>query len=166
MEQLTLSEDTGNHACETDISQLLWAAKGRTPHYVKSHPWGLTIPTWGGGQNYTRVCLLKDNNLFRYVNWTTRLFRLWWMLGDPTHDIKFTRNAEFASELDNARVAILLSRNELTNRGLWEIGYMLENMLVQARSLGISYRARVFKDDEIERFGRNGISGVIAALLL
>ena len=45
-----LLEGTWTRADKTKISQLLWAARGRTPHYVKSHPWGLTIPTWGGVQ--------------------------------------------------------------------------------------------------------------------
>jgi hypothetical protein len=173
MEQLTLSEGTGIHAGEIEISQLLWAAKGRTPHYVKSHPWGLTIPTWGGGQNYTNVYLAKDNKLYRYINWT--IFRYinwktksfpWWIAGNPTHDIKFVGNINVSFELDNTNVGIILSRNEKTNRALWEVGYMLENMLLQAKSLGISYKTKIFKDDETERFERNGISGAVAALVL
>lgn len=166
MEPLTLSEDTGIHAGETEISQLLWAAKGRTPHYVKSHPWGLTIPTWGGGQNYTNVYLFKNHRLFRYVNWTTRFSWHWWVFGNPTHDIKFVRKAEFPSESDNTKVAIVMSRNENPNRALWEIGYMLENMLLQAKSLGIAYKTRILNDDETERFERDGISGAVAALIL
>lgn len=173
LEQLTLFEDAGTQADETDISQLLWAAKGRTPHYVKSHPWGLTIPTMGGGQNYTTVYLVKENKLYRYINWTifryinwkTKSFR-WWIAGNPTHDIKFVGNINVSFELDNTNVGIILSRNEKTNRALWEVGYMLENMLLQAKSLGISYKTKIFKDDETERFERNGISGAVAALVL
>jgi hypothetical protein len=166
MEQLTLSEHTGTHVDEKHISQLLWAAKGRIPHYVKRHPWGLTIPTWGGGQNYTKVYLFKDDKLFRYINWASGFSQLWWIFGNPTHDIKFVRKAEFPPESDNAKVAIVVSRNENTNRALWEIGYMLENMLLQAKSLGISYKTKIFKDDEIERFEKYGISGAVAALIL
>jgi hypothetical protein len=166
MEQLTLSEDTGIHAGETEISQLLWAARGRTPHYVKSHPWGLTIPTMGGVQNYTNVYLFKDYRLFRYVNWTTRFSWHWGVFGNPTHDIKFVRKAEFPFESANTKVAIVVSRNENTNRALWEIGYMLENMLLQAKSLGISYKTEILNDDETERFERDGISGAVAALIL
>jgi hypothetical protein len=173
LEQLTLFQDAGTQADETDISQLLWAAKGRTPHYIKSHPWGLTISTMGGGQNYTTVYLIKENKLFRYINWTifryidwTTRFFPWWIAGNPTHDIKFVGKINVSSELDNTNVGIILSRNENTNRALWEVGYMLENMLLQAKSLGISYKSKVFTKDEIKKLERNGISDPVAALLL
>jgi len=177
MEQLTLSKNTGIKANETDISQLLWAAKGRTPHYIKSHPWGLTIPTWGGGQNYTNVYLVKENKLFRYINWTTRFLGaharyaryaryLSWKIGYPTHDIKPLRNVNISDHLDGADIAIILSRNEKSNRALWEVGYMLENMLLQANGLGISYKSKIFTKDEIRKLGKNGISEAVAALLL
>jgi len=177
MEQLTLFKNAGTQADETDISQLLWAAKGRTPHYIKSHPWGLTIPTWGGGQNYTNVYLVKDNKLFRDINWTTRFLGgharyaryvryLSWKIGYPTHDIKPLRKVNISDHLDGADIAIILSRNEKSNRALWEVGYMLENMLLQTKSLGISYKSKVFTKDEIKKLERNGISDPVAALLL
>jgi hypothetical protein len=173
LEQLTLFQDTGTQAFETDISQLLWAAKGRTPHYIKSHPWGLTIPTMGGGQNYTTVYLVKGKKLFRYLNWTifryvnwkTKFFP-WWKIGNPTHDIKFVKNVDVSFALDDANTGMILCRNEETNRALWEVGYMLENMLLQARSLGISYKSKVFTKEEIRKLERNGISEAVAALLL
>lgn len=176
LKQLTLFQNTGTQADETDISQLLWAAKGRTPHYIKSHPWGLTIPTWGGGQNYTNVYLVKENKLFRYINWTTKFFpfwrisaraqrAFWWTVGNPTHDIKILKNVNISSQLDGANSAIILSRNEKTNRALWEVGYMLENMFLQAKSLGISYESKVFTNDETRKLERNGISKAVAALL-
>jgi hypothetical protein len=166
LEQLTLLKSTGIQANETDISQLLWAAKGRTPHYIKSHPWGLTIPTWGGGQNYTNVYLVKESKLFRYVNWTTRFLPFWWRVGNPTHDIKYVKNINISSELHNANVGIVISRNEKTNRALWEVGYILENMLLRAKSLGISYKTKVFAEENIEKLKRNGISEAVVALLL
>jgi len=171
--QLTLFKNTGTQAGETDISQLLWAAKGRTPHYIKSHPWGLTIPTMGGGQNYTTVYLIKENKLFRYINWT--IFRYinwktksfpWWIAGNPTHDIKFLKKVDISSQLDDANTGIILTRNEKTNRALWEVGYMLENMLLQAKSLGISYKSKAFTKEEIRKLERKGISEAVAALHL
>ncbi len=173
LEQLTLYKNAGPEADETDISQLLWAAKGRTPHYIKSHPWGLTIPTWGGGQNYTSLYLIKGNKLFRYINWTlfrymnwkTRFFP-WWMAGNPTHDIKFVKNINILSELNGTNAAIIVARNEKTNRALWEVGYMLENMILQAKSLGTSYRSKVFTKDEMAELERNRISEAVVALLL
>jgi hypothetical protein len=163
---LTLSKNTGTMANEADISQMLWAARGRTPHYVKSHPWGITIPTWGGVQNHTSVYLWKENNLFQYVNWTTPFFRLWWVLGNPTHDIKLVKNVNVGPDLNDATAAIILTENEKTNRALWEAGYMLENMFLQTRSVGISYEAKVFTDCEIERLKRSGVTGAVAAVLL
>jgi hypothetical protein len=167
LERLTFFKNTGKQADEIDISQMLWAVKGRTPHYVKSHPWGLTIPTWGGGQNYTNVYLIKENKLFRYVNWATPFFPFkWWTIGNPTHDIKFLKNVNTSSKLDGANAGIILTRNEKTNRALWEVGYILENMLLQTKSLGISYKSKVFTNDEIKKLERNGISEAVAALLL
>jgi len=163
LEQLTLFENIGTQADETDISQLLWAARGRTPHYIKSHPWGLTIPTWGGSQNYTSVYLLEESKLFRYINWT-RFSRFWWIIGSPTHDIKFLKNVKISSEFEDAKFSIILSRNEKTSRALWEVGYMLENIFLQARSLGIVYNSKVLTKGEIEKLERQGISEAVATL--
>jgi hypothetical protein len=166
LEQLTLFKNAGTQVNETDISQLLWAAKGRTPHYVKSHPWGLTIPTWGGGQNHTSIYLVKKNRLFRYRNWTTRFFPLWWKIGNPTHNIKFVKEVNISPQLDDANAGVILSRNENTKRALWEVGYMLENMLLQTKSLGISYKSKVFTKEESRRLEQKGISDAVAVLLL
>jgi hypothetical protein len=166
LKHLTLFKEGGRQADETEISQMLWAAKGRTPHYVKSHPWGLTIPTWGAGQNYTSLYLFKENRLFRYLNWTAEFFHVLWTLGNPTHDIKPLKNADVTSKLDGKKSWIIMTRNEKTNRALWEVGYMLENMLLQSRSLGISYQTKIFADDEAKKPETAGVQAAVAALLL
>lgn len=178
LEHLTSFNKSVSSATKKDISQLLWAAKGRTPHLIRKHVWnqlcGLTIPTWGGGQSYTSICLVKDGKLFRYINWTkkfsllNRLFLNYakWTRGNPTHDIHFVRNVNIRARLDGADTAIILARNEKTNRALWEVGYMLENIFLQAKSLGISYKSKIFTRDEIKKLERNGISEAVAALLL
>jgi len=178
LERLTLSNDNGAPADESDISQLLWAAKGRTPHCIRIHVWdllwGLTIPTWGGGQAYTNIFLIKEDKLFRYINWTkpfsllNRLFLNYakWTRGNPTHDIHFIRNVNIRAQLDGAETAIILCQNEKTNRALWEVGYMLENMLLQAKSLKISYRSKIFNKNEIKQVAEAGVSEAVAALLL
>lgn len=178
LEHLTSSNKSGFSATKKDISQLLWAAKGRTPHLIRKHVWnqlwGLTIPTWKGDKNYTSIYLVKDGKLFGYINWTkkfsllNRVFLYFpkWTRGNPTHDIHFVRNVNIRAQLDGADTAIILSRNEKTNRALWEVGYMLENMLLQTKSLGISYKSKVFTNDEIKKLERNGISEAVAALLL
>jgi hypothetical protein len=172
MMQLTVSEKNGNRAGEADISQLLWAARGRTPHYVKRHPWGLTIPTWGGRQNFTNVYIIKARKLFRYVNWTTNRhidiktrFFPWWIFGHPTHDLRYVKNVQIPFESNDASL-IIMSRNEATNRALWEVGYMLENMFLQARSLGISYQTKIFTDEEARKLKTAGIQAAVTALLL
>ena len=166
LKDLTLFKNTGTQADETETSQLLWAAKGRTPHYIKSHPWGLTIPTWGGGQNYTNVYLVKENKLFRYINWTTKSFPFWWITGNPTHDIEFLKKVNASSQLNGANSAIILTRDEKTNRALWEVGYMLENMFLQAGSLNVLYTSKIFNNNEIKQMAKAGVSEAVAAVLL
>lgn len=185
LERLTLFNKSGSCAKEKEISQLLWAARGRTPHYVGSRPWGLTIPTWGHGQEYTDVYLVKSGRLFRYVNWTEvcplnkslkrglRYFK-WRLYGDsefhamgnPTHDVKFLRKADVSPQLEGAEVGIILCRNEKTGRAFWEVGYMLENMFLQAKSLGISYESKIFSEDEISQLGKTGAANAVAALFI
>ena len=136
--------------------------------------WGLTIPTWGGGQDYTRAYLVEDDKLFIYRNWTkdfsslNRLLRqrFRWTRGNPTHDIHFVRKLNIRSELDGHDTAIILCQNEKANRALWEVGYMLENMFIQARGLGISYESKIFKIEEIPQLAEVGLAGAATAVLL
>jgi hypothetical protein len=178
LEKLTFSNKSGSPATERDISQLLWAAKGRTPHQIRRHVWntlwGLTIPTWGGGQAYTRVYLVKHGELFRYTNWTkdfsllNRLFLNYakWTRGNPTHDLHFVKNLKTSKLLEEADTAIILCRNEKTNRALWEIGYMLENMFLQSKSLDIFYESKLFTTDEIPKLNELGLTNAVAAIHL
>jgi hypothetical protein len=178
LEHLTSSHKSGSPATERDISQLLWAAKGRTPHPIRKHVWntlwGLTIPTWGGGQNYTNVYLAKDGKLFRYINWTkdfsllNRVFLNYakWTRGNPTHDIHPFENLDIRSQLDGADSAIILCRNEKTNRAIWEAGYMLENMFLQAKSLDISYESKIFDTEETTQLTQHRMTEPVAAVLL
>jgi hypothetical protein len=178
LERLTSFKKSGSLATKRDISQLLWAAKGRTPHCVRIHvwnlQWGLTIPTWGGGQDYTSVYLAKNGKLFRYMNWTkkfslqNRLLRekLKWTRGNPTHDIHFIRNVNARAQLDGADAAIIICRNEKTSRVLWEAGYMFENMFLQAKSLGISYESKIFGTEEILQLAGLGVTNAVAAMIL
>ena len=178
LEHLAIFKKSGSSATEKDVSQLLWAAKGRTPHYIRMHVlnqlWGLTIPTWGGEQNHTTVYLIKHAKLFRYINWTksfsliNRAFLNYakWIRGNPTHDIKFVKSMNIRAQLDGASTAIILCQNENTNRALWEVGYMLENMFLQAKSLNIWYTSKIFDNLETEQMAKLGISGAVAALLL
>jgi hypothetical protein len=178
LEHLTSFNKSGSPTRENDVSQLLWAAKGRTPHFIRLYAWafmwGLTIPTWGGEQDITSVFLIRDKELFRYMNWTrkfslvNRLVRqkLKWTRGNPTHDIQSIRKVNIRAQLDGADTAIILCQKEETSRALWEIGYMLENTFLQARSLGIYYEAKVFKHEEISQLASVGVKDAVAAIIL
>ena len=180
LEHLRSFNTSGSSATEMDISQLLWAARGRTPHLIRMHAWnllwGLTIPTWGGHQSLTSVYLVKDKKLFRYRNWTKEFSLLnrallnyaKWTRGNPTHDIELVRNINFdrSNELEGADAAIVLSQNEETGRALWEMGYMLENMFLQAKSLDISYQSKLFNSEEIAQLAEVGITKAVAAVCL
>ena len=178
LEYLESFNRNGSTVTKKDISQLLWAAKGRTPHLIRKHVWnqlwGLTIPTWGGGQAYTTIYLVKDGKLFSYINWTRQFSILNRLLlnyakmtrGNPTHDIRFIKSISISAQLEGANTAIILNRNEKTNRALWEVGYMLENMLLQTKSLGISFNSKIFTNNENRKLERNGIPDAVAALLL
>jgi hypothetical protein len=43
---------------------------------------------------------------------------------------------------------------------------MLENMFLQAKSLGIAYTSKIFGDADIRRLQRIGISEAVAAIFL
>lgn len=178
LSRLTTFKKSGSSATEKDTSQLLWAARGRTPHCVKinkwNHMWGLTIPTWGGVQNYASVHLVRDKKLYRYINWTkefslmNRLFReiLRWTRGNPTHDLRFIRNLDIESHTDGHEEAIVLCQNEQTGRAVWEVGYMLENMLLQAKNLGISFESKVFSPDIVSQLNQLGVPNAVTAFLI
>jgi len=179
LENLTTFNKSVTTVEKRDISQLLWAAKGRTPHLIRIHVWnnlwGLTIPTWGGGQNYTSVFLVKDRKLFRYINWTKKGFSLInklflnyakWTRGNPTHDVQFVRNVKIQDQIDDANTAIILCQNEETGRALWEVGYMLENMLLQASGLDIYYESKIFKTEKISQLAKLGLKNAVAVMLL
>jgi hypothetical protein len=169
---------SGHPATEKDVSQLLWAARGRTPHCIRTdrwkQMWGLTIPTWGGVQNYTSVYLVKDKRLHIYVNWTkefsllNRLFRekFGWTRGNPTHDIRFIKDVDIESHMNDHEQAIFLCQNEDTGRALWEVGYMLENMFLQTKSLGVSYASKIFPGDEVSQLKKSGVTNAVAAFFI
>jgi hypothetical protein len=178
LSKLATFNNSGSSATEKDVSQLLWAARGRTSHYVIIDRWklmwGLTIPTWGGVENYASVYLVKDEKLYTYVNWTkefsllNRLFRekFGWTRGNPTHDIRFVRDVEVASQMSGHDEAIFLCQNEQTGRALWEVGYMLENMFLQAKSLGASYESKIFSANEASLLGKMGVANAVAAFFI
>jgi hypothetical protein len=138
LRDLKVEDLNGNIATQESISQLLWAARGRTPHLYKSKPWGMTIPTWGGEQNISSVYLVSRNSLSKYINWNKNR---------PAHELlechKINNNLfqELLRPFSANQGLIVLGINENYARAFWEIGYQLLNLLLQAKALEIYYQA-------------------------
>ena len=86
---------------------------------------------------------------------------LGWTRGYPTHDIKYLRKLDNSLKLNGSDTAIILCQNEKTRRVLWEIGYMLLNLILQAKSLDIFYESKIFKNNEFRE-----LPNAVAALIL
>jgi hypothetical protein len=144
---------------EEKVGQLFWAARGRTPHLYKSKPWGMTIPTWAGNQNLTSIYLLIRARLLQYVNWQK---------GRAAHFLR-----EFQTVVDSAYAGlatqffpwncfIVLAVNDPLARGLWEIGYQLLNILLQAKALHIGCHAVLLDARQKENLYRIEINNPVA----
>ena len=57
---------------------------------------------------------------------------------------------------------IVLGKNEAFNRALWEIGYQLLNLLVQAISLDIPYKAVLLDNKQKKLVTHSGIEDPVA----
>jgi hypothetical protein len=146
---------------EKSLSQLLWAARGRTPHLYKSRPWGVTIPTWGGEQNISSVYVISEDRLSKYVNWhkgrpTSSLLEI------KTIDRNLVQQLKELFPLSNTLVAI--GRNENTNRSLWEVGYQLLNILIQASALDLRYNVVLLDGEQRRLLANTGIAGPVAII--
>jgi hypothetical protein len=145
------------------FSQMLWAAKGRTPHLYKSKPWGMTIPIWTDKTEITTVYALRDNRLSKYLNWENNR---------PTHSLEsLGRVGEQAlNQLWEAfnphKDFIILASNDRLARGEWEVGYELLNIMVQAKALDISYVTYLLNQEQRKILERSGISGPRAVVAL
>jgi hypothetical protein len=160
---LTTRAEGSQKLTPESMGQLLWAARGRTPHLYKSRPWGLTIPTWGGEQNLTGVYVISDGQLAKYINWRNHR---------PTHSLEEQGQVDqdlspLVGESGLAdRICIVLARNETFNRSLWEVGYQLLNILLQAKALDLSYQAVLLDEDQGRLFETMEIGDPVAIVLL
>jgi hypothetical protein len=150
----------GSHAAgDVEFGQLIWAARGRTPHLYKSKAWGMTIPTWAGLQDLSYVLAVHDRTVYRYVNWSD---------GRPTHTLEPAPGVQSPPEamegLGDARRLIVLCVRESSGRAWWEIGYQLLNILIQATALELRYSARLLSDRERDRFSETGVPHAVAAV--
>lgn len=163
LSHLNIHNHDGKTSAEHTISQLLWAARGRTPHFYKSRPWGMTIPTWAGEQHISSLYLISDQKLFRYVNWHRNR---------PTHSLEAV--GEIDIDLHNELVKlfplsnclIVLGKNETFARALWEIGYQLLNLLLQAHAVDVAYQAALLDKTHKEIFHGIDINSPVAVVAL
>jgi len=148
---------------DESIGQVLWAARGRTPHLYKSRHCGLTIPTAQGNQNISGVFILRGDELFEYVNQVK---------GRPTHTLEHRQKADAKASRNiqqefNARACLVIfARNEEYARAFWEVGYQLLNAVLQAAALDISYQVFIFNEVQIALMDSIGIRSPVAALAL
>lgn len=162
LKELKTSNNAGVHADTKRLGQLLWAARGRTPHYYKSDPWGLTIPTYQGIQTISEIQVLSGDRLSRYTNWKDN---------KPTHALEEVRKVNeraIKAVRDRYRPKncfLILCRNEDLERALWEVGYQLLNLMVQAASLGLSYEAFLLDENGKRLFQDVGVKDPVAAFL-
>ncbi len=147
---------------ETELGQLLWAARGRTPHLYKSRAWGMTIPTWGG-TSLTGLHVVADQRVWTYVNWKNNR---------PMHSLEpFNVRARketgrLSHGLNAGATALVLETKERSGRALWEAGYQLLNILLQAYSLGIGYEPLLLDETRKAEFRKTGIKEPVVAVLL
>jgi hypothetical protein len=156
-------QKSGGSATMQSLGQLLWAARGRTPHLYKSTPWGMTIPTWGGEQNISSVYVLADCTMYLYVNWKK---------SKPTHsiipigDIERNSYSKIKKSFPSWNAFILLCANETSGRAFWEIGYQVQNLLVQTYALDFGYTIKMLDAEERKIFQNPSINNPIALVAL
>jgi hypothetical protein len=158
------TRNTGSEVITEEVmSQLLWAARGRTPHLYKSRPWGLTIPTWGGKQELSSVYAISKNRLSEYINWDN---------GRPTHSLLELKTTDrgLSQQLGEAYPAndtfVVIGKNEESNRSLWEVGYQLLNVLTQAEALNIRYDATLLDGNRRRLLTKIGVKAPVAVIML
>ncbi len=163
LENLKIENRGGKRSTDESVSQLLWAARGRTPHFYKSRPWGMTIPTCRGEQNISNVYLISDYKLFRYINWHRNR---------PTHSLKVQGEIEIDSQNELTKLFplgncfIVMGKNDNFARALWEVGYQLLNLMLQAQALDLAFKAILLDENQKKTFRTIGIMDPVAALLL
>lgn len=159
LSNLEIKNKGSSSATDGSISQLLWAARGRTPHLYKSRPWGMTIPTWAGNPHISSVCLISDNKVQKYANWDNNR---------PTHALLTLNKIESRSyekllkSFSANRALIVIGENESFARALWEVGYQLLNLLLQANSLDIPYQAVLLNKAQKSTVSLAGIKDPVA----
>jgi hypothetical protein len=161
LEELKVENSSSNMATKQAMSQLLWATRGRTPHFYKSRPWGMTIPTSRGEQNITSVYLFLEGKLSRYVNWR---WRGWAHSTEPLKQVGEELGTELLNGLRPYNCLIVLAKNEHFAEADWEIGYQSLNLILQAKSLNLSSRLALLNEKDRDVLHKIGIEDAVASL--
>lgn len=147
---------------KTQLGQILWAARGRTPHLYKSKAWGMTIPTWGG-TSLTGLHLISNLTAWTYVNWKKNR---------PMHSLealnreKRKKTKWLPPLLNSEPTTLVLDTKEHSGRALWEIGYQLINILLQAYSMNIDYETVFPNENRKAELRKMGIERPVVELVL
>jgi len=160
LNRLELSKIATETASKDSLSQLLWAARGRTPHFYLARPWGLTIPTRTGQQDITSLYVINNDKSYSYVNWLEN--RPTQSL-QPLSEFSEKHFSDLSNELKYSRELIVIGINEDRNWALWEVGYQLFNLQIQACSLGISFKTFLLDDKQREIISAAGINNPVVA---
>jgi hypothetical protein len=158
------TEHSGNAAVsEKSLGQVLWAARGRTPHLYKSRHWGMTIPSWEGEQDYSGLFLLRSGSLYQYVNQSK---------GKPTHALEPVqvlqpdRYREVERTFHAPGGLLVFARRERFAMAFWQVGYMFLNALLQASTLDLSYKGLLLDETQKTLLESAGIIMPTVALAL
>ena len=163
LESLDIRHEGKVKADLPQVGQLLWAARGRTPHLYKSKPWALTIPFWTDRIDVSSLYLIWNMRLHQYVNWEA---------GGPTHGLNETATINetewswLRKRFPQKDIFIVIGLNDEHNRAFWEIGYELLSMLVQAKASDLNYEALLLGDEEKSHLSQTGVKQPVAMLSL
>ena len=163
LDELGMARSGNTAVSEEVIGQLLWAARGRTPHLFFSKHGGMTIPSWEGEQNYTALYFLRKGNLFEYANEYK---------GKPTHAMKplqslsASKYREVETAFGTPNGLLVFARRESSAHTFWQVGYMLLNALVQAGAIDLTYQGLLLDETQKAFFESAGIVSPTAALAL
>lgn len=150
-------------ASQQSLGQLLWAARGRTPHLYKSRPWGMTIPTWAGENPYSSVYLMHNAQIYLYSNWENNR---------PSHylhsigTVNQTVLARVKQYFPDWNTFLIFETNNRSNCALWETGYQFVNIIVQAHALTVKYHAVLLDKEKKALFTTKHITNPVAAVAL
>ena len=155
---------TGRQGDIRCLSQILWAARGRTPHYYHSIPWGLTIPTCGGRQDNSRLFIAHEGCFYAYQNWHKK---------HPTHSLTLRKDVSSAGLQETNRQFpgwngyLIITAKDDSFVNLLEVGYQALNIMLQAHVLNLGYEFILLSESQRRSLSSQlGVTQVTALVAL